>query len=761
MEYAGRPLSIETGEMARQADGAVTVRYGDTMALVTACLTRERASWASFLPLRIDFEEKMYAVGRIPGGFFKREGRPTEEATRTMGIIDKSVRPLLPSGLRNDVQIVATALSADAENSPDIVCIIGAWAALCVAGAPFAGPAAACEVGRADGELILNPSYEQIAEGGMRVSVIAASEGIVAIEMEGNDVPEQVVADALEFGAESVRPVVDLIVELQEKAGQPLRDSWQMWELDAEMLEAVKASAYDELKTIIGTPDKLAQRRGLEELTIRLKEEMQEQFPEQVDDVRDAIEELSKKIVQSMILDEGRRPDGRETTEVRDLESRVGFLPRTHGSGLFSRGDTQVLTVATLGAARDQKLVRTLAEEKYARFMHQYNFPPYSGGEVRPLRGPSRRDIRHGLLAERSLEHMLPDETEFPYTIRLVSEVLGSNSSSSMAAVCGSTLALMDAGVPIRKPVAGVGMGLLTDGDKNIILSDIQYLEDACGHMDFKVSGTRDGICALQLDMKTPGLSPDILRQALAQANDARAHILDNMAAALPEPRTELSQYAPRIFAMHVDTDKIGLVIGPGGKMIRKIEAECECKIDIEDDGTIFVAAHTAETGDAAREMIESLTKDVEVGEVYQAKVVSTKPFGAFVELTPGKDALVHISALAWEHVESTEDVVNVGDEVEVKIIEVDRDSGRIRASRKALLPRTGGSDDGPSRGGSSRGGGARGGSSRGDSSRGGGSRGGSSRGGPRRESGSQGGSDSESTPKAYFRDKPRKRSDG
>jgi len=755
MEYAGRPLSIETGGMARQADGAVMVAYGDTMALVTACITRERAEWADFLPLRIDFEEKMYAVGRIPGGFFKREGRPTEEATRTMGIVDKSVRPLFPSGLRNDVQIVATALSADAENSPDIVCIIGASAALCLAGAPFAGPVAACEVGRADGELILNPSYAQIEEGGMRVSVIATRDGIVAVEMEGDDVPEDIVAAALELGAESVGPVVDLIAELQEKAGQPPRDTWEMWEIDAEMLEAVKASAYDELKAIIETTDKLAQRRGFEELTIRLRGEFKERFPEHVDDVRDAIEELSKKIVQSMILEEGRRPDGREMTEVRDLESRVGFLPRAHGSGLFSRGDTQVLTVATLGASRDQKLVRTLAEEKYERFMHQYNFPPYSGGEVRPLRGPSRRDIRHGLLAERSLEHMLPDEAEFPYTIRLVSEVLGSNSSSSMAAVCGSTLALMDAGVPIKTPVAGVGMGLLTDGEKNVILSDIQYLEDACGHMDFKVAGTRDGICALQLDMKTPGLSPDILRQALAQAVDARAHILDNMLAALPEPRAELSQYAPRIFAMQVDTEKIGLVIGPGGKMIRKIEAECDCKVDIEDDGTIFVAADTAEAGDAAREMIEALTKDVEVDEIYRAKVVSTKPFGAFVELSPGKDALVHISALAWEHVENTEDVLNVGDEVEVKIIEVDRDTGRIRASRKALLPRTGppsdGSRRGPSRGGSSRGGPPRGGSSRGGSSRGGSSRGGSSRDRPRRSS--ETGDDS-SGPQAYFREK-------
>ncbi len=749
MDYAGRPLVIETGGMARQADGSATVSYGDTMALVTACITRERADWADFLPLRIDFEEKMYAVGRIPGGFFKREGRPTEEATRTMGIVDKSVRPLFPSGLRNDVQIVATALSADLENSPDIVCIIGASAALCLAGAPFAGPVAAAEVGLRNGELILNPSYAQIEEGGMRVTVIATKDGIIAVEMEGDEVPDAIVADALQLGAESVGPVVDLIAELQEKAGQPPRDNYVIWEVNEELFEAVKAAAYDELKAVIQTTDKLAQRRSLEELTIRLREEMEERFPDHVGDVSEAIYELSKKIVQSMILEEGRRPDGRAMTEVRDLDSRVGFLPRAHGSGLFTRGDTQVLTVATLGAARDQKLVRTLAEEEYKRFMHQYNFPPYSGGEVRPLRGPSRREIRHGLLAERALERMLPDAAEFPYTVRLVSEVLGSNSSSSMAAVCGSTLALMDAGVPIKTPVAGVGMGLVTDGERNVILSDIQYLEDACGHMDFKVAGTRDGICALQLDMKTPGLSPDILRQALAQATEARGHILDNMLATISAPRTELSQYAPRIFAMQVDPEKIGLVIGPGGKMIRKIESECDCKIDIEDDGTVFVAAHTAEAGEAARKMIEDLTKDVEVGEVYKARVVSTKPFGAFVELTPGKDALVHISALAWEHVENTEDVLKVGDEVEVKIIEVDRDTGRIRASRKALLPREPGQAD--RSGGSSRG------SSRGPSR--GSSRGpsrGPSRSGrpPRRDPDKD---DDSKGPQAYFREKRRK----
>ncbi|MFQ5809540.1 MAG: polyribonucleotide nucleotidyltransferase, partial [Armatimonadota bacterium] len=580
MEYAGRPLSIETGEMARQADGSATVRYGDTMALVTACITRERADWASFLPLRIDFEEKMYAVGRIPGGFFKREGRPTEEATRTMGVIDKSVRPLFPAGLRNDVQIIATALSADLENSPDIVCVIGASAALCLAGAPFAGPVAAAEVGLGSGGFILNPSYAEIEEGGMRVTVTATRDGIVAVEMEGDEVPDDVVADALQFGAQAVVPVVDLIAQLQQEAGRPPRDSYLIWEVSQEVFEAVKAAAYDDLKAIIQTPGKDEQRRAFEELTIRLREEMEERYPDHASDVHEAIDEMSRQIVQSLILQEGRRPDGRETTQVRDLDSRVGFLPRAHGSGLFTRGDTQVLTVATLGAARDQKLVRTLAEEEYKRFMHQYNFPPYSGGEVRPMRGPSRRDIRHGLLAERALERMIPDDADFPYTIRLVSEVLGSNSSSSMAAICGSTLALMDAGVPIKAPVAGVGMGLITDGNQNVILSDIQYLEDACGHMDFKVAGTPDGICALQLDMKKPGLSPDILREALTQAKTARAHILDNMLATIETPRAELSQYAPRIFAMQVDKEKIGLVIGPGGKMIRTIEADCDCTLD-------------------------------------------------------------------------------------------------------------------------------------------------------------------------------------
>lgn len=736
MTYAGRPLSIETGRIARQADAAVVVRYGDTIALVTVCASKEVQERTSFLPLRVDFEEKMYAVGRIPGGFFKREGRPTEEATRTMGLLDKAVRPLLPPGLRNDVQIIATALSADELNSPNLVCVLGASAALTISSIPFTGPVAAAEVGRLDGEFILNPSYEQIEAGDLHVLVMGAKAGVVSVEVAARQAPEEAVAAAIEFGQQALMPVVDLLAGFGQQHGQPKSDQYQIWELQEETYRQVQDLIGAELHQALTTKDKLEQRLRLNAVMARAKQELLNENGDNVVDLVESVERLERQIVRDLILDQDTRPDGRRMDEVRSLDSRAGFLPRAHGSGVFTRGDTQVLTVATLGAVRDQKLVRTLAEEEYKRFMHQYNFPPYSGGEVRPLRGPSRREIRHGVLAETSLLHVLPDELAFPYTIRLVSEVLESNSSSSMAAVCASSLALMDAGVPVTAPVAGVGMGLVMEGDKYRILTDIQYVEDASGDMDFKVAGTRDGITAIHLDVKKPGIPLHILREALTAAKQARAVILDNMASAIAAPRADLSPYAPRMFAMHIDREQIGLLIGPGGRTIRKIQDECEVQIDVEDDGTVYISSTKAEGAEAAKARIEELTRKFEVGEVVTGKVVSTMPFGAFVALGPGQEGLIHISALAWEHVEKTEDVVKVGDEVTVKVIDVD-DEGKIRLSRKALLPRSGG--EGARPGGEER------------RPRGGGGRGGQ-RGRPPR-----GGDEGGGGLKPYFREKPKK----
>ena len=751
LTFADRPLRLETGSMARQADAAVLVKYGDTMALVTACASKHPLEGVDFLPLRVDFEEKMYAVGRIPGGFFKREGRPTEEATRTMGVIDKAVRPLLPKGLRNDVQIIATALSADQQNSPDVACVLGASAALALSSIPFGGPCAAAEVGRRNGEFIFNPSFQEIEEGDLHVLIIGTREGVVSVEVEAKQVPEEAVADAVAFGQQHLEPVIALLEEFRQHAGVPKSDDYFIWELNEEIHTAVRAAAEDELRAALQTADKLEQRARLRALKQRILTGFAEQYPDQGNDVFESLERLETQLVQGMVLQENRRPDGRAFDEVRELRSDVGFLPRAHGSGLFTRGDTQVLTVATLGAVRDQKLVRSLMEEEYKRFMHQYNFPPYSSGEVRPLRAPSRREIRHGMLAQASLEPVLPDEEAFPYTIRLVSEVLESNSSSSMAAVCGSALALMDAGVPIAAPVAGVGMGLVMEGDRYRILTDIQYIEDASGHMDFKVAGTRDGITAIHLDIKKPGLPLQVLREALAQAREARLRILDNMEMALPAPRPDISPYAPRMISMRVDTTQIGLVIGPGGRTIRKIEADFGVDIDIEDDGTVTISSPGGKGAQEARQYIEDLTRTIEVGEEFAARVVSTKPFGAFVELIPGKEALLHISDIAWEHVDKTEDVLNVGDEVQVKVTEVN-DDGKLRVSRKVLLARGEGfgrerRNGGPDRrpGGDHRREGS-------DRRREGGDRGRSGARPPRREgSGGEGGG-----PKPYFREKKR-----
>jgi polyribonucleotide nucleotidyltransferase len=670
--------------MADQANGAVVVKYGDTMMLATAVASEDVREDTDFLPLRADFEEKMYAVGKIPGGFFRREGRPTEAATLVCRIIDRPVRPLLPSGLRNDVQIVATALSADYQNEPVLAAIIGASAALSISDIPFAGPHAAVKVGRINGQFILNPSYAQLDEGDLDLLVVGTKDALVTVEMEGDQVAEDVLVDGIIFGHQQLIPICEAIEELTRRVGQPKREYF-IWEPDPEVAAAVTEMASDDLRAAVRIGDKKERDARLREVQQRVHEALQERFPDKKLDVAETMEQLIKKHLQSLILDERYRPGGRGFDELRPITCEVGLLPRAHGSGLFTRGGTQVLTVTTLGATRDKQIIRGLTEEEESRFMHQYNFPPYSTGEAKPMRGPGRREIGHGALAEKALERMLPPEEDFPYTIRLVSEVLASNGSSSMASVCAASLALMDAGVPIREPVAGVAMGLIKGEDRHAILTDIQGIEDMAGHMDFKVAGTRNGVNALHLDIKVKGISAEILREALEQARTARLQILETMQAAIDRPRGHLSPYAPQIFSLRIDRDKIGLLIGPGGKTIRKIQEDCNVEIDVEDDGTVFVTARDSEGGQRARQIIESMTKEVEVGEVYVGKVVKTTPFGAFVEILPGQEGLVHISQLAWEHVEKTEDVLRAGDEVQVKVIEKG-DDGKIRLSRKALL---------------------------------------------------------------------------
>jgi polyribonucleotide nucleotidyltransferase len=715
-------MTLETGRLAKQADAAVLVTYGETMALVTCTVAAKPDPRTDFLPLRVDFEEKMYAVGRIPGGFFKREGRPSEEAILTCRKIDRPIRPLLPSGLRNDVQIIASPLSAENANSIDLVAMVGGSAAIALSGLPFEGPFAAVQIGHINGDLILNPSFEQLSqESDLDVLVAATKAGIVMIEMAGLSVPEATVVKAIEMGVEACRPICEAIEELAAKAGKPTRD-FPLWAPN----EDVRQQVYEQAESAIVEAMKLAakvERDGrLNEIAEGIDAALAETHPDCSQDVRAVMNEVAKKATRRLILQDRVRVDGRAMDEIRPLSIEVGGLPRAHGAGLFTRGETQCLTVATLGPKRDQRMVRTLQEEEYSRFMHQYNFPPFCVGEVRALRSPGRREIGHGHLAQKSLEKVLPSEEDFPYTIRLVSEILESNGSSSMAAVCGSTLALMDAGVPISAPVAGISVGVVYDGPgQYALLADLQGAEDQLGSdMDFKVSGTREGVNAIHLDMKTAGLPSAVLAEALQLARQARLSILDQITEVIPYPRAQLSPYAPRIFSMVIDKEKIGLVIGPGGKMIRRIEEDYGVDIDIQDDGTVFIAATDEPGATGAREFINNLTRELEVGEELNVKVTKTAPFGAFAEIAPGKEGLIHISELAWEHVRETEDVVKVGDELRVKVIEVS-DDGKIRLSRKALLDRPPRSesdgDDRPRGGGGGRPGGGRGGDHRRDRS--------------------------------------------
>lgn len=675
--------------MAKQANGAVMVRYGDTVVLVTAVVSPQPREGIDFFPLLVDYEEKLYAVGKIPGSFLRREGRPTESAILAARTIDRPIRPLFPDGFRNDVQVVATVLSVDPDCPADTTAMIGASAALSISEIPFQGPIAGVHVGRVNGEFVINPTSKQAELSDLDLIVAGSKDAIMMVEAGAKEVPEEQILEAILFGHEEIKKLVAFQEEIKAEIGkEPL--AVELYEPDPEIVEAVKAFATEKLIAALTTSEKLER----EALIDQVKEETHQHFldnlgeevyAEKARDISTALDAIIKNEVRRMIVEERKRIDGRELDEIRPISCEVGVLPRTHGSGLFTRGQTQVLSVVTLGRSSEEQILEGLEDEESKRYIHHYNFPAYSVGEVKPMRGPGRREIGHGALAERALLPVIPSEEEFPYTIRVVSEVLESNGSTSQASVCGSTLALMDAGVPIKKPVAGIAMGLVKYQDQFTILTDIQGLEDHLGDMDFKVAGTRDGVTAVQMDIKVSGISKEILQEALAQARKGRLFILDKMAEAIAEPRPELSAYAPRMITMTIDPDKIRDVIGPGGKMIRKIIEETGVEIDIEDDGRVFISSMDSKAGEEAKAIIERLTSDVDVGKTYLGKVVRIMNFGAFVEILPGKEGLVHISQLALERVAKVEDVVNIGDEILVKVIEIDR-QGRINLSRKALL---------------------------------------------------------------------------
>lgn len=683
MDLAGHTLTIETGELAKQAGGAALVRYGDTVVLVTATASKE-AKDIDFFPLTVDYEEKMYAVGRIPGGFVKREGRPPETAILHSRLIDRPIRPLFDKGCRNEVHVCATVLSVDQDNAPEICGMIGASAALALSDIPWAGPIAGVRIGRVNGSFVINPTVAQLEATDLNVVVAGTKDAILMVEGGAQEVAEDVLLDAIMAAHEEIKRIVSFQEEMVAVAGKEKR-VLPTHALDEDILAAVKEYAHDALDKAVRCADKQQRDAQQDEVYADTRAHFEEIYPENMDDVNMALEKMTKEIVRHMITVEKIRPDGRQLDEVRPISVRVGVLPRTHGSGLFTRGQTQVLNICTLAPLSEKQTIDGIGIETEKRYIHHYNFPSYSVGEARSSRGPGRREIGHGALAERALLAVLPTEEEFPYAMRLVSEVLESNGSSSMASVCGSTLSLMDAGVPIKAPVAGIAMGLVTQGEHYTILTDIQGMEDALGDMDFKVAGTAKGVTAIQMDIKISGLSREILKEALEQAHKGRMHIMGKMLAVIDAPRDNMSPWAPRIITMNIDPDKIRDVIGQGGKVIRGIIEETGAKIDIEDDGTIFIAAVEEAAANKAIEIITNLTKEVEVGEVYLGKVTRLMNFGAFVEVLPGKEGLVHISKLAKERVENVEDVVNVGDEIMVKVIEIDK-QGRINLSRKDCL---------------------------------------------------------------------------
>jgi polyribonucleotide nucleotidyltransferase len=678
-------VTVETGRMANQAGGAITVSLGETLILVTATMSKYPREGIDFFPLSVDYEERLYAAGRIPGSFFRREGRPTEQAILTARVTDRPLRPLFDQEMRNEVQVIITPLSHDQEHQPDILSIFGASTALMISDIPWNGPVGAVRVGMIDGEFRLNPTFSEMENSVLDLRVAGTKDAIIMVECGANEVSEDKMVEALEFAHQAYQPLIDIQLQMREAVGKE-KVMPQAPEKDEAFEAAIKARVSDPIRQIVvENTDRHVMSAAVDALREEVLAEYEEDETADLKQIREMISKILKETIRGRILNEGIRPDGRDYTTIRPLAAEVGISPRVHGSGLFQRGETQVLTLATLGTPRDAQELDGLSPEDSKRYLHHYNFPPYSTGETWFLRGPKRREIGHGALAENALLPMIPDEDEFPYTVRLVSEVMSSNGSTSMASVCASTLALLDTGVPIKKPVGGIAMGLVTDGEKFAVLTDIQGMEDHLGDMDFKVAGTRDGITALQMDLKVSGITADLMRQALEQARDARMQILDVIDGCIAEPREKLSPYAPRMTVIRINPEKIGAVIGPGGKMIRGIQDETGAKIDIEEDGTVYVAAVDGPSAEMAVDRIRALTEEAEVGRIYTGRVVRTESYGAFVEILPGQDGMVHISQLSDRRIPKVEDEVRVGDEIMVMVTNIDP-AGKIRLSRRAVL---------------------------------------------------------------------------
>lgn len=685
----GKLLELEIGKVCELANGQVMVRYGDTVVNVTACASKEPRPDIDFFPLSCDYEEKMYAAGKIPGGFIKREGRPSEKAILNSRLMDRPLRPLFPKGFFNDVQVVATVMSVDDDAPSEIAAMIGSSVALAISDIPWEGPTGSVLIGMVDGQFIVNPSLEQREASTMHLVVSGTKEAIMMVEAGGQEVPEDTILDAIMFAHEEIKKIVEFIEEIVKEVGKPKMEI-ELYKVPEDIEAAVREYAEDKMRAAIQTYDKMERLDNMDAVEAETKEHFEEIYPDNGKDIGNVLYTITKEQVRKMILDDGIRPDNRKRTEIRPIWCDTHVLPRTHGSGLFKRGQTQVLSVATVGPLSEAQTIDGINEQTEKRYMHHYNFPPYSVGEAGRMKSPGRREIGHGALAERALLPVLPSEEDFPYAIRVVSEVLSSNGSTSQASVCGSCLALMDAGVPIKAPVAGIAMGLIErveeDGSsKMAILSDIQGMEDFLGDMDFKVAGTAKGVTAIQMDIKVHGLSKEVLQNALKQAYEGRMHIMKEMLDELPAPREEMSPYAPRIISMHIDPDHIRTVIGPGGKTINRIIAETGVKIDIDDTGLVYIAAPDMKSAEAGVREIELLTKEPEPGEIYEGKVTRIMNFGAFIEILPGKEGLLHISKMAKHRVEKVEDEMNIGDIVKVKVTEIDSQN-RINLSRKELL---------------------------------------------------------------------------
>jgi polyribonucleotide nucleotidyltransferase len=684
VEIGGRPLSIETGKIAKQASGSVVVKYGDTIVLVTVVSTKEERP-IDFLPLTVEYQEKIYAAGRIPGNYFRREiGRPSEKETLTARLIDRPIRPLFPKDYRYETQMIATVLSMDQENDPDILAMIGASAALEISDIPFAGPIASVRVGRLDGQFKINPTIEELEQSDINIIVAGSKSGVVMVEGGGDIVSEADILEAIFFGHKEMQPIIELQAQLREANGAPKRPFVPPAK-DEELAGKIEMEASSRISEALQILPKTERSAALHNIKVDIIEKLGPDYADRRGEVSAILKDLNRKIMRDLVLKEGRRIDNRKFDEVRHIACETGILPRCHGSAIFTRGETQVLGVLTLGSGQDEQRVETLAGEEHRPFMLHYNFPPYSVGEARRFMGPSRRDIGHGGLSTRAIEKVLPAKEDFDYTIRIVSEVLESNGSSSMGTVCSGILALMDGGVPIKTPVSGIAMGLVKEKDQVAVLSDILGDEDHTGDMDFKVAGTKDGITSLQMDIKIHELSRDIMEKALEQARVGRLHILDKMLEALQEPREQISPYAPKIITIKINPDKIREIIGPGGKVIRSIQSETNTRVEIDDSGTVKIAAVSQADGDAALKLVNEIVAEPEEGQIYEGKVVKIMDFGAFVQIAPGTDGLVHISQLAPHRVTKVTDIVKEGDLIRVKVLEVSRD-GKIRLSHKAVL---------------------------------------------------------------------------